>query len=155
MIDEFVVTSSPIVITGNFTQTGILNINTSSPDVTVNGCVTISGQLNINLEEIPTDGEYLEIIKINSSCQPIGEFSNIKINVVGGCPIQGKTERLTGSIGIIMNMQCGKNSKTWWIVIIIITCIVVLVVIIGVILAIKNEKVNKILFPFAKFTRNT
>ena len=69
-------------------------------------------------------------IKINSSCKPIGEFSNIEIQA-DDCSIEGTKKKLSTSIGVTMNVQCGGISTVWLIVIITLSCVAFLGYLVG------------------------
>ena len=80
---DFIVTS-PVIILGNYTQSGTLEITSNGTLVVVRGCAEISGDLNIIFEDLPDNGTVLDVISFNGSCSS-GEFQNINTDYEGKC----------------------------------------------------------------------
>ena len=115
--------------------------------MTVNGCVALSGDLQLNLEQSP-DQEFIPVISINSTCKPIGSFSDIEVNVKDCGSFQGNTEKQSNLIGVTAQAKCGENSTTWWIVTVTIFCVLLLSTVIIMIITTKNKRTRRVVFPF-------
>jgi hypothetical protein len=152
--------SGSLIILGNGTITTVI-VQDKNTTLTVEGCVTFAGTLNVSLQNLPTQSDSYEIASFGGYCDDVAtRFARVEVYSPCG-EVKGATvsynERslvLTFDVGFSdgckngSGVEGGLSSTTVGIIIGCVVGGVVLIAIVAIIVVVKVPRVKRALFPF-------